>query len=51
LTQLVVPWQTVPHVPQFRLSSLVSTQPPLQAVGISGGQVAQTFDFLLICLQ
>jgi hypothetical protein len=48
---VVVPWQTVPQVPQLRLSVFVLMQPPLQAVGASDGQIAQTFDFLLTCLQ
>jgi hypothetical protein len=41
----------LPQVPQFLLSVLVSTQPPLQAVGVSGGQVAQIFVLFLTCLQ
>jgi hypothetical protein len=51
LTQVLSPGQTLPHVPQFLLSVLVLTQPPLHAVGVSAGQVAQTFELFLTCLQ
>jgi hypothetical protein len=51
LTQVVPPRQTLPQVPQLLLSLAVLMQPPLQAVGVSGGQVAQTFVLFLTCLQ
>jgi hypothetical protein len=51
LTQVVPPWQTVPQEPQLLLSLAVLMQPPLQAVGASAGQVAQTLVLFLTCLQ